>query len=160
MPRHPAAAIANEFLRRRGSSSLPSQMFIQKLAYIAHGWNLAINKEPLIEENPEAWDNGPVYRSIWDHIKDNGYQGQNCALVDRFDGKELVAELTPREKLIIDHVWKKYNSYSANKLSQMTHEPDTPWSKAYFDRGRNAQLSNDEIQKHYIELAMAGRGKR
>ena len=60
--------------------------------------------------------------------------------------------------MIIEHVWKKYSNYSASQLSRMTHEPDTPWSLAYFGRGRNTDLVNSEIKKHYVDLALAGRG--
>lgn len=156
MPNHSAKAIANEFLKLRASSAWPSQMFIQKLAYIAHGWNLAINGEPLIAEAPEAWDNGPVYRSIWEHIRDFGYRGPSNELVNPETGAILEEPLTDDERQIINHVWKKYGAKSAYELSKMTHQPSTPWANAYF-RYRNAPLLNDDIQQHYIDLAVAGR---
>lgn len=158
MPNHSPLAIANEFLRRRGSPGWPAQMQIQKLTYIAHGWNLAINGEPLVSEPPEAWDNGPVFRDIWNHVRDYGYKGPNCTLVDPFDKTEISEELLPSEKAIIEHVWNKYKGMSGVALSHMTHEPGTPWYQAYFGRGQNATLSNEEIKKHYIDLALAGRG--
>lgn len=159
MPNHDARAIANEFLRRRGSDSWPQQLTIQKLAYIAHGWNLAINGEPLIDEAPQAWDNGPVYRSIWDHIKDYGYRGKNCTLVDPFTKEEIREPLSESEKAIIDHVWAKYGSKTSEELSDMTHQIGSPWYRAFFGRRRNALLSNSDIKQHYINLAMAGRGQ-
>ena len=157
MPNHSAVGVANEFLRRRGSSSWPQQMLIQKLSYIAHGWNLAINGEALIEELPEAWDNGPVYRGIWNAIKEFGYSPDGCLLKGP-EGQIVVEKFNDSESAIIEHVWKKYSNYSASQLSRMTHEPDTPWSLAYFGRGRNTDLVNSEIKKHYVDLALAGRG--
>lgn len=157
MPNHSATAIANEFLRRHSSTTWPAQMAIQKLAYIAHGWNLAINNEPLIREAPEAWDNGPVFRTVWDHIRDFGYRGANWTLAEPGKTKAIIEPLTPSEQAVIDHVWAKYGDKTAVELSRMTHEPDTPWYKAYFGRGRNSSLRNDEIRQHYIDLAMAGR---
>ena len=157
MPDHSARAIANEFLRRRASSAWPQQMLIQKLAYIAHGWNLAINGEPLIEEAAEAWDNGPVYRSVWDHIRDFGYGGPNCELTTPQTGRVISEELSASERSIIDAVWRKYAPRGASRLSQMTHKPDTPWAKAYFGHGRNSPLDNNEIREHYLKLAVAGR---
>lgn len=132
-------------------------MYIQKLCHIANGWNLAVNGEPLIGEVPQAWDNGPVFRTIWDHIKDHGYQGRHNTLVDPQTDAEISEELTETETKIIEHVWKKYGHLTASRLSKLTHEPNTPWEKAYFGRGRNATLDLDEIRDHYIELAMAGR---
>src|SRR5690348_15136296 len=102
MPNYSATAIANEFLRRRGESVSPAQMLVQKLAYIANGWNLAINGEPLIRENAEAWDNGPVYRSIWDHIRDFGYRGDHCTLLDPVTNQEINVRLAEQEVSVID----------------------------------------------------------
>ena len=159
MANHSAKAIANEFLLRRGDDSTPSQMQIQKLAYVAHGWNLAINGEPLIAESPEAWDNGPVFRSIWDHVKDWGYGVKSCLLTDPFTKRPYTANISDKEKAVIDHVWERYKKYSGIELSTMTHKPGTPWFKAYYDRRRNAPLLNDDILDHYTRLALAGRGK-
>jgi uncharacterized phage-associated protein len=157
MPAHSAPAIANEFLRRRADSTWPPQMLIQKLAYIAHGWSLAITGQPLIAEPAEAWDNGPVYRSIWERIKEHWYNGEHCTLVDPVTKLADTATLSDVERQIIEHVWKKYRAKSAGELSRMTHELGTPWHKAYFGRGRNAPLDNAEIKQHYIDLALAGR---
>ena len=136
-------------------------MQLQKLVYISHGWNLAINNAPLVNELPEAWDNGPVFRSIWNQLRDIGYShmpdGPRAAvLIDR-KGSVITESLDSSEINVISHVWNKYRSYSGYDLSRMNHLPNTPWYKAYFERGKNAALSNREIQEHYVELAMAGR---
>jgi len=158
MPNHDPRAIANEFLSRRNDTSWPAQMKIQKLAYIAHGWNLAINGTPLINEAPEAWDNGPVFRRIWDHIRDHGYRGERHQLCDPLGGSPYSSELSLEECNVIEHVWKRYGHLNATQLSDLTHEPDTPWSEAYLNIGRNAQLSNSSIRNHYIEMARSIRG--
>lgn len=157
MPNHQATAIANEFLRRRDDDTWPQQMLIQKLAYIAHGWNLAINGEALINEAPQAWDNGPVFRSVWDHIKNYGYGKRRSLLVDPETRSEIVARLNKDERDVIEHVWRKYGGYDAQTLSKITHQSGTPWSKAYL-RSRNAPLMTDEIKKYFVELALKSRG--
>jgi uncharacterized phage-associated protein len=160
MPNYDSRAIANEFLRRRASDAWPQQLVIQKLTYIAHGWNLAINGQPLVSDAPEAWDNGPVFRSIWDHIKEYGFSGAACTLVDPASKSEISASLTPQESAVIDHVWNKYGSRNSSDLSNMTHQVGTPWYKAYFGKRRNAKLDNSDIRNHYIELALAGRAQQ
>lgn len=161
MAGYSAVEIANEFLKRRGKNTWPSQMLIQKLVYIANGWNLAINNEPLVSENPQAWDNGPVYLSLWRAVKDYGYKGQNCEIVDNpFAEEPEFASLSPSEISVINHVWARYGKKSALKLSEMTHEPGTPWTNAYVHRGRNAELKSEEIRSHYIALALSGREKQ
>lgn len=157
MPNQRPEAIANEFLRRRGSNSFPEQMYIQKLTYIAHGWNLAILNEPLSVSAPEAWDKGPVFREIWDHIRDFGLRGPNCEMVDPSTSQIIQGNFSPDETRIIDSVWQRYGRLTGYQLSQMTHEPNTPWSYAYLGRGRNSPLFADEIRAHYLALANAGR---
>lgn len=150
-----ARAIANEFLKLKGGPG--SQMWLQKLVYLAHGWNLAINGEPLIEDRIEAWDGGPVIRIIWNHLRDLGHNAKD-GLLGGSGGKAFKADLGDAEKAIIRHVWKRYGSYSGAELSRMTHREGTPWSNAYFGKGRNAVLPDDAIKQHFTELALAGRG--
>ncbi|WP_291424251.1 Panacea domain-containing protein [Acidocella sp.] len=159
MPNHSPLAIANEFLKRHSGTAIPAQMQLQKLVYIAHGWNLAINGEPLVSEMPQAWDNGPVFRKIWNHIRDFGFGSKTKLLEDPINNKPIEEILSAEESGIIDHVWNKYGRYSGLELSRMTHEQNTPWTNTYFTRGQNASIPNDEIRDHYIQLAMAGRAR-
>ena len=152
---HSAVAIANEFLKLSGK--LLDQMKLQKLVYIAHGWKLALTGDPLVSDKVEAWDGGPVFREIWDHIKYYGYDSQELQLLEpKSKTPVLSLNLSNDDREIIEHVWKKYGHYSGNDLSEMTHQIGTPWYGAY-RKGRNTIIQNDEIRDHYIELAMAGR---
>ena len=156
MPAHDPRAIANEFLQRNEGPM--NQIRLQKLVYIAHGWNLAINHEPLVSGRIEAWDGGPVMRSIWNHMRDFGY-GADDLLCHNKSGKPYAPEpaLQNEEREVINHVWARYGQYSGSELSVITHRPNTPWSKAYFKLGRNSALSDQDIKQHFIDLAMAGR---
>ena len=158
MPNHDSRAIANEFIKLSGSQPI-NQMWLQKLVYMAHGWNLAVNSTPLVGDRAEAWDGRPVFRRIWNHYRDFGRSGKS-GLLERREGQPLEAALSDEERAVIDHVWKRYGSYTGNQLSNMTHQEGTPWSNAYFGRGRNAALLNDDIQQHFTELALAGRASQ
>lgn len=155
MPNHHSLAVANEFAAK--SAAVLPQMKLQKLVYIAHGWNLAINHAPLISDRIEAWDGGPVIRTIWNHIRDCGYDFSNKFFKNSFTQEPWKADLSERERSVIDHVWSKYSGYSGTELSNLTHQPGTPWSNAYFGRGRNAALLDSDIEKHFTELGRAGR---
>ncbi len=154
MTNHDPRAIANEFLKLNGGPM--NQMKLQKLVYIAHGWNLAINRAPLVSGRIEAWDGGPVMRIIWNHLRDFGYNAVNF-LMGTGPSEPFTANLTPGEMAIITHVWNKYGQFTGLELSEMTHKSGTPWSNSYFGVGRNATLSQQDIQQHFIELALAGR---
>lgn len=161
---HRAVAIANEFLKLPGAAERLTQMQLQKLAYIAHGWNYAINGEPLISDDPEAWTYGPVYRDLYDHAKFFGKEPIGRQItpddneISRFfsDGKRsqppYSAQLTDRERQVIRHVWNRYGRLGGGTLSQLTHRPGTPWFEAY-KRGKNSVLNQDQIRQHYVELA-------
>ena len=99
---------------------------------------------------------GPVIRSIWNHIRD--YTNFNTNFLCFPNSNRVIrVELKDEERIVIDHVWNKYKHFSAVELSNMTHQPGTPWANAYFGIGRNAQLQNDDIRQHFIELVLAGR---
>ncbi len=160
---HRAVEIANEFLRLPGTTGRLTQMHLQKLTYIAHGWNWAINGEPLIRDDIEAWNFGPVMRDLYEHTKLFGSAPiprlitPDDSEVARFFGEDgkappYRAELTEREKQVIEQVWARYGNLSAVRLSELTHQPDTPWFKA-FSRGRNTRISEDDIHAHYDLLA-------
>ncbi len=154
MPNYDPRVIANEFIGLNGGPM--AQMKLQKLVYLAHGWNLAINNESLVSGRIEAWDGGPVMRLIWNHLRDFGYNAVGSLLGASRDAP-FEAELQEHEREVIRHVWRRYGLYSGAELSEMTHEPGTPWSNAYFGSGRNSALSQSDIRQHFIELALAGR---
>lgn len=157
MPHHFTKAIANEFLRLHGAPFAPAQMQLQKLVYIANGWNLAINDAPLVNEVPEAWDGGPVFRSIWDHIRDHGLNRDTCLMEHPRTKEPYQTQLSDAERAVIRHVWNRYQKYSGRELSQMTHQPGTPWTETYLKHGRNNPIPNELVKRHYVELALAGR---
>ncbi|MCJ2033150.1 Panacea domain-containing protein [Methylobacterium sp. J-068] len=157
MPNYSSKAVANEFLRRRSAFGLPAQMWLQKLVYIAHGWNLAVNNEPLVADSAEAWDGGPVYRPIWNHIRDYGFGKRSELLEEPWSDEPFKANFTEEENKIVNLVWDKYKDYSGHQLSQMTHLPGTPWTETYIKKGRDTPIDNALIRRHYLDLAKAGR---
>jgi uncharacterized phage-associated protein len=142
---YPAIAVANEFLdlALRENREL-TQMQVQKLVFFAHGWHLAIYGQPLIDEQVEAWRFGPVIRSLYGIFR--GYGSHPISELHRNlryedpDGDngfriawddplrlELSADGAADAKRLIERVWQVYGGYSAYQLSNMTHQPGTPW---------------------------------
>ena len=65
--------IAKEFIRLGKADGVSfTQMQLQKLVYIAHGWNLAIDGEPLTHDAPQAWEYVPVHRELWQALRRYG----------------------------------------------------------------------------------------
>lgn len=156
--------IANEFIRLAQQEGVAfTQMQLQKLVYIAHGWSLAIRNLPLTFDAPEAWDYGPVFRELRNALRSYG-KGKINALIRNCDftpgvfseepEAPAMPELSNDEKAVIERVYRGYGKYHAYQLSALTHQPDTPWSDIYKDGvGRSHEIPADLIRKHFIELA-------
>jgi len=155
---HSSLAIANEFLQRAQGGRPLTHMQVQKLVYLAHGWNLGAYGEPLIEDDVEAWEFGPVIRRLYDAMKCFG-RGPVRRLLrwgddtpfDFDDAEEAFEQLTPQEIDVIDLVWQKYGNYPAFQLSALTHQEGTPWYRA-FAKARNSVIKDAEIRGHFEGL--------
>jgi uncharacterized phage-associated protein len=158
--------IANEFIRRAGADQRAlTQMQLQKLVYIAHGWNLAIQGQPLTHDEPQAWTYGPVYRDLWDSLRQYGRSPVTREILNEEyllgtfeDNPKGVAKasLNDQETKIIERVYRDYGKFHAFQLSALTHEPGSPWTKV-FDSGvgKFSTIDNDLIKEHFIEIASA-----
>lgn len=162
----PSPIIANEFIKRASAAGQSlTQMQLQKLVYIAHGWNLAINRAPLTDDQPEAWDYGPVYRDLYGALGQYGRTpvsreirrgefGGGVFLDEDEQAEVASATLEPKETALIDRVFREYGKFHAFKLSALTHQEGTPWSEVYRQGlGRFQEIDNDRIRKHFIGLA-------
>lgn len=159
MPRpYSSVAIAGSFLsmaRREDRPLDPSSL--QKLVYIAHGWNLALNDDPLCEEAAQAWDWGPVFPVLYDSVKRWG--PTEISELWPEDYWATARPLTPlgletdsNELELLKAVWSLYGSYSLTQLSILTHADKTPWAEVYAKLGRHASIPNDSIRSFYREL--------
>lgn len=153
-----AASVANAFLFREFRDKVPiSPMKIQKLLYIAHGYNLYLYHEPLIDETFEAWKFGPVLSSIYHACKQFSIEGISAYVTELDLDLELEIPVSPppesdkNTKKIIDFVWDHYGTYAAMRLSKWTHEQGGPWDKTT-KGGRNwgkAEIPNELIEEYF-----------
>lgn len=162
---YPSTAIANAFLSLPEVQAIGglTQMQLQKLVYMAHGWNMAINGERLVDSDPEAWTYGPVFPDLYQHTKflgtkpidrlltpeDNSIYTHFRELLGRT--APLTADLSDRERAVIENVWSRYGRMSGPALSRLTHQPSAPWFKAYA-RGKSSPITEDLIKPHYEDL--------
>jgi uncharacterized phage-associated protein len=168
MPRHRVEGIANEFLRLANAEGRSlTNMQLQKLPYIAHGWGLALTGRELVDESPVAFPYGPVYRRLYnalqrygsgnvtDFIRDNDGTAAEAFGAPR--GSVISCQLEPEETRLIQAVWDAYKKYHAFQLSNMTHQDDSPWTITTRESGPYSRISNDLIRRHYEALAAARR---
>lgn len=150
--------IANYFLDRAAKEgSQITQMKLQKLVYIAYGWALALTGRRLFDEPIEAWEHGPVIRSLYDEFKRFGgdaIKGRATEFnLDDFDISEpRVPEDDADTVLILDKVWAAYRRFSGWQLRQKTHEPGTPWSVTYNPQERDKVIPDEVIRPHFFSV--------
>lgn len=166
---HSAKAVANSFLdlaREHGEALSP--MKLQKLVYFAHGWNLGLYGEPLINEQVEAWKFGPVIRSLYHQFKHFGHSAITAPASyvdpDTWEEDEISLDnedtgTLPRDRALIERVWDVYKQYTPNQLSSMTHEPGSPWDHVFQQFNgmlpRWTAIPEDVIRKYFADMANA-----
>ena len=154
-----ALAVANEFIERaKAANQIISPLKLQKLIAFAHGWHLALYGEPLIDEEVQAWDYGPVVASVYHEFKNFG-SGPITRLAtdinpDNFELYTPRVPLTDKRTIpLIAKIWEIYGKYSAIQLANLTHEPDSAWSKVRAKPENNAMRSvgipNDWIKEEF-----------
>lgn len=162
---HSSLAIANEFLRlAQVEEQKLTHMQVQKLVYLAHGWNLAVNNQPLISDQIEAWEFGPVIRRLYDALRSYGKKpiqnfinwGDDTPF-DLDDDGAAFEELSVSERSVIDEVWKNYGRFEAFQLSALTHEDGSPWSQTY-KSSANRPIDDELIKKYFVDIATGTTG--
>ena len=152
MMAHPATKVAREILAIAGRENRPlTPLELMKLTYISHGWSLCLRNKPLVSDQAQAWQYGPVYPELYQSLKD--FRASPVQSV-RPAGSELFLQaqaLNGEEKALLQSVFKAYRGLNGVQLSALTHQDGTPWHKAYA-RGRNAVIDDSEIRAHFCEL--------
>jgi uncharacterized phage-associated protein len=173
---YPAKAVANYFLDLAEESGKQlDPMKIQKLVFFAHGWHLALTGKPLLEEQVEAWQYGPVVPTLYQEFKQWGsgtIQGRatdwRLETNPATGRKTIVRMVAPslddcdsdgREyaKGVVKRVWEVYGSWSAVQLSQLTHVPGGPWDVT---RRENPDRKGTDIRDQLIREYFLGKATR
>src|SRR4051794_38624318 len=122
-----ARTVANEFLRvawQNGHSL--TNMQLQKLVYIAHGYSLALVDLPLVKQPVQAWRYGPVIKTLYDSLRQYG-AGTVTDMVNILPSQQVSETF----RALIDVVGDAYGRFSGPQLSTMTHRAGTPWREIF-----------------------------
>ncbi|QDX27224.1 DUF4065 domain-containing protein [Sphingomonas suaedae] len=141
-------SVANRFLDlalERGDAVTPMQLL--KLVYIAHGWMLGLHGRPLIRDEVEAWQYGPVIPRLYNAIRRFRSQPVEGPL------SAENAALDATEDSIVRQVYDIYGNRSGPALSRLTHQKGSPWDAVYDHGSYGTVIPNDLIEDHYARLA-------
>jgi uncharacterized phage-associated protein len=137
-----------------------TQLILYKILYFAHGWHLSSFGKPLISQEFEAWQLGPVVKVLRDQFANFGNKPitSKAQKLNIFTGRyEPVEEImSADDKLFVQNIFDSYHHYGAWKLSEMTHESGSPWDALWNSPkpvGRLAlRIKNEEIKAHFDGL--------
>jgi uncharacterized phage-associated protein len=122
-----------------------SNLQLQKLLYIAHMLHLGNNNgEPLIDGRFEAWNYGPVEKSVYHRAKVFGADPVGNIFYDVPDIKNA-----PTAFAALEETYEALKSASPAKLVAVTHWEKGAWAKHYIPGARGIVIPNSDIAREY-----------
>lgn len=152
---------ANWFIdKAKQQNSELTPMKVQKLIYIAHGWHLALSGKPLISEDVQAWQYGPVVPEVFHRLKRYGKNQITDNIIEVTSDNHIEVPRIPQDDVfanaLLEKVWEVYSQYGGIQLSQLTHAPSAPWSEKWNEMQTQglsqSAIPLSSIQKYYSGL--------
>ncbi|MBF0457317.1 MAG: SocA family protein [Nitrospirae bacterium] len=133
--------IADYFLSKAADDEeLLSNLKLQKLMYYAQGLYLVTNKQPLFNEDIEAWTYGPVVPSLYNKYKDYGAGG--IPAPTDFDYNRI----NRQDSEFLNEIYEVFGQFSASRLKELSHN-DICWKNAY-EKGAKTIISHDDMTEY------------
>lgn len=108
---------------------------LQKLAYFAQGWSLALQEHELFEEDIQAWTYGPVIPELYRVAK----VYENKEISRDFFTWDKIPEGSADQKVVED-MMSALAVYTPVELVALSHEPQSPWAAAWA-KGKYTRIS-------------------
>ncbi len=130
---------AAQYLCKKSNWNL-SNLQLQKILYICHMFHLGKEGTPLIREEFEAWDYGPVQPNLYHELKVYG----SAPVKSLFHSATDLPEGSSA-KTILDSVFQQIPNHSPAWLVAVTHWDKGAWSKYYKPGIKGIRIPNSEI---------------
>lgn len=142
-----ALFVSGEILKRANEMNIGvSNMSLQKILFIANGAYLAKEGKPLIDEPVEVWQYGPVIRNVYHAYKE--YGNTNIQYIPPFHSYAIDNTFDETGNQAINFALTIAKQLDAIQLSNWTHLPDSPWSKA---RESGQSIISNELMGDYFK---------
>ena len=145
--------IAAYFIKKSIAERRPlTPIQIMKLCYFAHGYKLAIDKKPLVDETLQAWKYGPVFKDLYHALKIYGNKQIN-RIPSLFEGEE--EDISEGDSEILDAVYESLSDMDGMSISDLTHEKESPWFEVWEKQGKNskyAPIDNESIKNYFEKI--------
>ncbi|ELC7323539.1 DUF4065 domain-containing protein [Stenotrophomonas maltophilia] len=153
-------AVANTVLECAENRGLKiTNLSLQKIMYFCHGWHMVVFGSPLIRQEFEAWQYGPVLQNLYREFK--GFERKaidgRCTQIDLETGARKVVE--PVQKLevynLIDSCVCFYGALRPGTLVEMSHDPAGPWHDSWNYEGEvnpGMRMPNERIHEYFMQV--------
>ena len=142
-----AADVAKYMLVKKGSLT---GFQLEKLLFYCQAWSLAVDKEPLFDDEILAFENGPVVPNV-----SQQHMGRKTVMPSHISGD--INTLTDSNMSLIDAVLEAYKGMSGDELADLSHHEE-PWSNSWNGRtslSSSAVIPVESIQAYYSQLLAA-----
>lgn len=132
-----STGVANSFIQRGIDNNTPlTRWKLQLLVFVAHGWYLAVNNEPLVDETFIATNKGPILpyvNSKFSKFGDSPITSLGIdSVLDKNDNIKRIALLAEDDEAVtsvINQVWKQYGDKTEKELfDHMLAAKNFPWT--------------------------------
>lgn len=152
-------AVANFILDHcDGQDRSVSNLSMQKIIFFCHAWSLITLKEPLVKQNFEAWEFGPVLQYLYREFRsfDRFPIQSRATKLNPFTGvKEVVGyHFPPHTVEFLRSIIDFYSQLAPGDLVQLSHVEGGPWHKVWFHKGKvnpGMKIDNEEIAAFYAK---------
>lgn len=151
---HEVANFILDYADKNGISV--TNLGLQKITYFCHVWFLVFEKKPLIKQNFEAWEFGPVLPYLYRLFKDFGEQQitTRATKLDPKTGSKVVAQIhvSKDEQRLLESIVSFYTRLSVNQLVEQSHVQNGPWYEVWNHEEKvnpGMQINNQAILDFY-----------
>lgn len=124
-----------------------SNLKLQKLAYYAQGFHLAMYDTPLFPERIYAWAHGPVVEELYHAYKKFG-ANPICIPEEEMNNTDW-AKFTREHHSLLDEVYTVYGQFTATKLRNMSHQ-EPPWKNVT----QGAEITHEAMKEYFRTLVI------
>ena len=145
---HDARSVANQILTMAQRDQHPiTPAELTQIVYLAHAFMLACHHAPLIKQEVEAWQQGPVISELHQNTKLYG----NKPVTQHIDlpSETFAAE----EQAIILSAWRIHCTLEEPELASITTGTGTPWHRKWHNtKDKSAIIQDVDIRKFYLRI--------
>ena len=153
---YPAIVVANEIIKLANAEKVEiTPMKLQKILYLANGINYKRKSEKLVKEKFEAWDYGPVIRTVYNTYRDCKGNNIDEPIDDMIHTngfsfvKASTIQIEDSDFTVIKEAWDNSKNLDAFTLSAWSHNKDSPWDKAFNSNPKSLYISDEDIHNYF-----------